>query len=82
MTFGLSPSNGITAREAHDSFLRMMREREEFEVETDMAGEPPLSSWSETLRVVVEYLVPELANKGCSDRESSSGGRHSATRGN
>ncbi len=54
MTFGLSPSNGIlTAREAYDWFLRMMREREEFEVETDMAGEPPLSFWSETLRVVV-----------------------------
>jgi len=32
-----------------------MREHEEFEVETDQAGEPPLSFWSETgRRVVVE----------------------------
>ena len=38
--FGLSPSYGIhTARGAHDWFLRMMREHEEFEVETDRAGE-------------------------------------------
>ena len=34
--FGLSPSYGIcSAREAHDWFLRMMLEHEEFEVETD-----------------------------------------------
>ena len=33
--FGLSPSYGIcSAREAHDWFLRMMLEHEEFEVET------------------------------------------------
>ncbi len=54
VTFGLSPSYGIlTAREAHDWFLRMMREHEEFEVETDRAGEPPLSFWSETVRGVM-----------------------------
>ena len=52
--FGLSPSYGIlTARAAHDWFLGMMRENEEFEVETDRAGEPPLSFWSETVRRVV-----------------------------
>ena len=33
----------------------MMHEHEEFEVETDRAGEPPLSFWSETvLGVMVE----------------------------
>ncbi len=42
VTFRLSPSYGIhDAREAHDWFLRMMREHEEFEVETDRAGEAP-----------------------------------------
>ncbi len=30
-----------------------MREHEEFEVETDEPGEPPLSFWSETVRGVV-----------------------------
>ena len=31
----------------------MMAENEEFEVETDKAGEPPMSFWSETVRWVV-----------------------------
>jgi len=31
----------------------MMREHEEFEVETDRAGQPPLSFRSETVRRVV-----------------------------
>jgi hypothetical protein len=54
VTFGLSPSYGLlTAREAHDWFLDLMREHEEFEVETDQAGEPPLSFWSETVRGVM-----------------------------
>ena len=54
MTFGLSPRYGLlTAREAHEWFLQMMRAHDEFEVETDKAGEPPLSSWSETVRQVV-----------------------------
>ena len=54
MTFSLAPSYGIhTAREAHDWFLRMMRAHEEFVVETDKAGEPPLPFWSETVRRVV-----------------------------
>ena len=30
-----------------------MREHEEFEVETDVAGEPPMPFWSETVRRVV-----------------------------
>ncbi len=39
VTFGLSPSYGLlTARDAHDWFLQMMREHEEFEVSTDRAG--------------------------------------------
>ena len=39
MSFRLSPSYGLTtAHEAHDWFLRMMHEHEEFEVETDVAG--------------------------------------------
>ncbi len=51
VSFRLSPSYGLlTALEAHDWFLRMMHEHEEFEVETDRAGEAPLSFWSETVR--------------------------------
>ncbi len=54
VTFRLSPSYGLhTARDAHDWFLGIMREHEEFEVETDRAGEAPLSFWSETVRGVV-----------------------------
>ena len=43
----------LTAREAHDWFLRMMREHKEFEVETDRPGEWPMPFWSETVRRVV-----------------------------
>ena len=43
----------LEAREAHDWFLRMMREHEEFEVKTDEPGEPPLSFWTETVRGVM-----------------------------
>ena len=51
VSFALSPRYGIhTAREAHDWFLEMMREHEEFEVETDKAGEWPVPFWSETVR--------------------------------
>ena len=40
VTFGLSPRHGLRmAREANDWFLRMMQVHEEFEVETDRAGE-------------------------------------------
>ena len=54
MSFRLSPSYGLlTAREAHDWFLGMMRVHEEFEVETDVAGEAPLSFWTETVRGVM-----------------------------
>ena len=54
MTLNLSPRYGLhTAREAHDWFLRMMRAHEEFEVETDRAGEPPMPFWSETVRTVL-----------------------------
>ena len=40
-------------REAHEWFLCLMRENEEFEVETDRAGELPMPFWSETVRRVV-----------------------------
>ena len=54
VTFRPSPRYGIhTARDAHDWFLLMMRSHDEFVVETDKAGEPPLSFWSETVRQVV-----------------------------
>ena len=51
VSFGLSPSYGIhNARDAHDWFLRMVREHEEFEVETDTPGELPVSFWSKLYR--------------------------------
>ncbi len=54
MTFRLSPSYGLTTgHEANEWFLEMMYEHEEFEVETDRAGEPPMPFWSETVRQVV-----------------------------
>ena len=54
VSFGLSPSYGLlTAREAHEWLIEMMRENDEFEVETDKAGEPPMPFWSETVRQVV-----------------------------
>jgi len=54
VSFRLSPSYGLlTAREAHDWFLKMMAENEEFEVETDEPGEQPLSFWTETVRGVM-----------------------------
>ena len=54
MTFSLSPSYGIlTARDAHDWFLGMMRQHEEFVVETDEAGEWPVPFFSETVQQVV-----------------------------
>jgi len=52
--FGLSPRYGIhTALDANRWFLSMMREHEEFEVETDRAGEWPVPFWSETVRGVM-----------------------------
>lgn len=54
ITFRISPRCGLhTAREAHDWFLWMMREHEEFEVETDEAGERAMPFWSETVRAVL-----------------------------
>ncbi len=54
VTFGLSPAYDIrNAHEANECFIEMMRQHEEFEVETDEAGEPPLSFWSETVRGVM-----------------------------
>ena len=54
VSFSLAPSYGLlTAREAHDWFLKMIREHEEFEVETDKAGEWPVPFCSETVRRVV-----------------------------
>jgi hypothetical protein len=54
VTFSLSPSYGIrTPGDAHGWFRRMMREHEGFEVETDRAGDSPLSFWSERVRSVV-----------------------------
>ena len=54
VTFGLSSSYGLhTAHEANEWFIEMMHEHEEFEVETDRAGEQPLSFWSETVRGVM-----------------------------
>ena len=54
VTFNLSPSYGIrNVDDAHGWFRRMMREHEAFEVQTDGAGEPPLSFLSEAVRRVV-----------------------------
>ena len=54
MTFGLARSYGLlTARDVHDWFLAMLRNCEEFEVETDVAGEWPVPFCSETVRRVV-----------------------------
>jgi len=52
VTFGLSPSSGLsTARAAHEWVIGLVREGDEFEVETDKVG--LLSFWSETVRRVV-----------------------------
>ena len=54
VSFRLSPRYGLgSAREAHDWFLAMLRNCEEFEVETDKAGEWPVPFSSETVRRVV-----------------------------
>ena len=43
----------LTACDAHDWFLEMMYQHDEFVVETDRAGELPLPFWSETVRGVM-----------------------------
>ncbi len=54
VTFGLSPRYGLhTARDAHEWFIGLVREHEEFEVETDQPAEWPVPFWSETVRRVV-----------------------------
>jgi len=54
VSFRLSPSYGLlTATDAHNWFVSMLEEHEEFEVETDKAGEAPMPFWSETVRRVV-----------------------------
>ena len=54
VSFRLSPSYGfLTASEAHAWFLRMMREHEAFEVETDETGELPVPFSSDTVQQVV-----------------------------
>ena len=54
VSFRLSRSYGfLTAREAHEWFLKMMAENEEFEVMTDKPGEWPVPVVSETVRWVV-----------------------------
>ena len=54
VTFALSPRYGLhTAHEANEWFLGMICEHEEFEVETDTAGEWPVPFCSETVRQVL-----------------------------
>ena len=54
VTFRLAASYGIhSAREAHDWFLLMLHDHEEFEVERDRPGELPLPFWTETVRGVM-----------------------------
>ena len=54
VTFRLSPSYGLTTgHEANEWFIEMMHKYEEFEVETDRAGELPMPFWYEMLRQVV-----------------------------
>ena len=54
VTFRLSPSYGLTTgHEANEWFIDMLRDHEEFVVETDRAGEWPVPFCSETVRRVV-----------------------------
>ncbi len=54
VSFRLSPRYGLhTAREVHDWYQAMLRNCEEFEVETDKAGEWPAPFSSDTVRRVV-----------------------------
>ncbi len=65
VTFGLAPSYGIhSARDAHDWFLLMMRSHDEFVVETDRAGESPLSFWAFCRRVSLWQNQRSLGPKG------------------
>ncbi len=54
VTFSLSPSYGLTTgHEANEWFIDMLRDHEEFVVETDCAGEAPIPFYTETVRRVV-----------------------------
>ncbi len=54
VTFRLSPSYGLTTgHEANEWFLEMTHKYEEFEVETDRAGEEAIHFWSDTVRRVM-----------------------------
>ena len=51
VTFRISPRYGIyAAHEAHNWFLAMMQELEEFEVVTDEPGQLPMPFCSDTVR--------------------------------
>ena len=53
VTFRLSRCYGIrNARDAHDWFLYMMQQHEEFEVEMDQPGKLPMPFCSETVKKV------------------------------
>ena len=59
VTFRLSPSYGLTTgHEANEWFIEMMHDYEEFEVETDKAGESPLPFCSVTVRRVAVDRLP------------------------
>ncbi len=63
VTFRLSPSYGLTTgHEVNEWFIDMMYDYEEFEVETDEPGEPPLSFWSETCWGAASPPLAEAAN--------------------
>ena len=54
VSFRLSPCYAIhNARDAHDWFLAMMQQHEEFEVETDEPGEWPVPFASDTVSDVL-----------------------------
>jgi hypothetical protein len=54
LTLGVLCSYGLTTgHEANEWFIDMLYQHEEFEVEADEPGEPPLSFWTETVRGVM-----------------------------
>ena len=54
VTFRLAASYGLTTgHEANEWFIDMLRDHDEFEVETDCAGEAPIPFYTETVRRVV-----------------------------
>jgi len=54
VSFALAPSYGLlTARDAHEWFIGLVREQDEFEVKTDWDAQWPIPFWSATVRRVV-----------------------------